>query len=43
MGFGSVAGYDGSLNDQAIGAAVNAAVEKMTQMLLERPVGQPTF
>lgn len=37
MGFGSVAGYDGSLNDQAIGAAVNAAVEKMTQMLLERP------
>lgn len=37
MGFGSVAGYDGSLNDRAIGAAVNAAVEKMTQALLERP------
>ncbi|RUO48007.1 CsgG/HfaB family protein [Pseudidiomarina donghaiensis] len=37
MGFGSVAGYDGSLNDQAIGAAVNAAVEKMTAMLLQKP------
>lgn len=36
MGFGSVAAYDGSLNDQAIGAAVNAAVEKLTQIMLER-------
>lgn len=36
MGFGSVASYDGSLNDQAIGAAVNAAVEKLTQLMLER-------
>jgi curli biogenesis system outer membrane secretion channel CsgG len=37
MGFGSVASYDGSLNDQAIGAAVNAAVEKLNQLMLERP------
>lgn len=37
MGFGSVAGYDGSLNDQAIGAAVNAAVEKMLVLILEKP------
>lgn len=37
MGFGSLASYDGSLNDQAIGAAVNAAVEKMTQLMLTRP------
>ena len=37
MGFGSVASYDGSLNDQAIGAAVNAAVEKLTQLMLEKP------
>lgn len=37
MGFGSVAGYDGSLNDRAIGAAVNAAVEKLTQMMLLKP------
>ncbi|WP_228517494.1 CsgG/HfaB family protein [Aliidiomarina indica] len=37
MGFGSVAGYDGSLNDQAIGAAVNAAVEEMMHLLLNRP------
>lgn len=36
LGFGSVAGYDGSLNDQAIGAAVNAAVEKLTQLMLEK-------
>lgn len=36
MGFGSVASYDGSLNDQAIGAAVNAAVEKMTQLMLTK-------
>lgn len=36
LGFGSVAGYDGSLNDQAIGAAVNAAVEKLTQVMLEK-------
>lgn len=37
MGFGSVAGYDGSLNDRAIGAAVTAAVEKMLQQFLEKP------
>ncbi|RUO22252.1 curli production assembly protein CsgG [Aliidiomarina iranensis] len=37
MGFGSVSGYDGSLNDQAIGAAVNAAVAKMSSLLLENP------
>lgn len=37
LGFGSVAGYDGSLNDIAIGAAVNAAVENMLQLLLEKP------
>lgn len=37
MGFGSVASYDGSLNDQAIGAAVNAAVEKLTLLMLEKP------
>lgn len=37
MGFGSVSGYDGSLNDKAIGAAVNAAVAKMSQLLLENP------
>lgn len=37
MGFGSVAGYDGSLNDRAIGAAVNAAVEEMMRLLLNRP------
>lgn len=34
MGFGSVASYDGSLNDRAIGAAVNAAVEKLTAIML---------
>ncbi|WP_111642139.1 CsgG/HfaB family protein [Marinimicrobium alkaliphilum] len=37
MGFGSVAGYDGSLNDQAIAAAVVAAVDKMTGLFLDRP------
>lgn len=37
LGFGSVAGYDGSLNDRAIGAAVNAAVEKLTLMMLQKP------
>lgn len=37
MGFGSVAGYDGSLNDRAIGAAVSAAVENMLELLLLRP------
>ena len=37
LGFGSVAGYDGSINDQAIGEAVNAAVEKLTQMILLKP------
>lgn len=36
MGFGSVAGYDGSINDQAIGAAVNAAVAKLNNYMLER-------
>ncbi len=37
MGFGSVAGYDGSVNDRAIGAAVNSAVEKLTQLMLNKP------
>jgi len=37
MGFGSVSGYDGSLNDKAIGAAVNAAVAKMAKLLLDNP------
>src|SRR5690554_1402298 len=37
MGFGSVAGYDGSVNDMAIGAAVTSAVEKMTEWMLENP------
>lgn len=37
MGFGSAAGYDGSLNDQAIAAAVTAAVDKMTSLFLEKP------
>lgn len=37
MGFGSVSGYNGSLNDQAIGAAVNAAVAKMTQLMINKP------
>lgn len=36
MGFGSAAGYDGSLNDRAIAAAVISAVDKMTGMFLER-------
>lgn len=36
MGFGSAAGYDGSLNDQAIAAAVTAAVDKMTGLFLEK-------
>lgn len=37
MGFGSLASYAGSLNDQAIGAAINSAVEKMTQLMLTKP------
>ncbi|HEY7774673.1 MAG TPA: CsgG/HfaB family protein [Marinagarivorans sp.] len=37
MGFGSVASYDGSINDQGIGADVNAAVEKLTQRMLDKP------
>ncbi len=36
MGFGSVASYDGSLNDRAIGAAVNAAVEKLSAIMLSK-------
>jgi len=36
MGFGSAAGYDGSLNDRAIAAAVISAVDKMTGLFLER-------
>src|SRR5690606_15649886 len=36
MGFGSAAGYDGSLNDQAIAAAVTAAVDKMTRMYMDK-------
>jgi len=35
MGFGAVAGYDGSINDQAIGAAVNAAVGKLDEWMLQ--------
>jgi len=37
MGFGSAAGYDGSLNDQAIAAAVTAAVDKMTRLFMDKP------
>jgi len=37
MGFGSAAGYDGSLNDQAIAAAVTAAVDKMTRLFMSKP------
>lgn len=37
MGFGSAASYDGSLNDQAIAAAVTAAVDKMTRLFMEKP------
>lgn len=37
LGFGSVASYDGSLNDRAIGAAVNAVVEKLSLMMLNKP------
>lgn len=37
MGFGSAAGYDGSLNDQAIAAAVTAAVDKMTRIFMDKP------
>jgi curli biogenesis system outer membrane secretion channel CsgG len=36
MGFGSVAGYDGSINDRAIGAAVNAAIGKLDSYMLEK-------
>ena len=34
FGFGSDAGFDGSLNDKAIGAAVTAAVDKMTRLFM---------
>lgn len=37
MGFGSAASYDGSLNDQAIAAAVTAAVDKMTRLYMDKP------
>lgn len=37
MGFGSSARYDGSLNDQAIAAAVTAAVDKMTRLYMAKP------
>lgn len=37
LGFGSVAAYDGSINDRAIGAAVNAAVAKLDEYMLEKP------
>ncbi len=37
MGFGSVAGYDGSINDRAIASAVNASVEKISSYMLEKP------
>lgn len=36
-GFGSQAGYDGTLNDSAIRIAVNEAVDRMTRQLLSRP------
>ncbi|WP_119394421.1 CsgG/HfaB family protein [Salinibius halmophilus] len=36
MGFGNVAGYDGSINDRAIGAAVNAAIAKLDNWMLEK-------
>lgn len=36
MGFGSAAGYDGSLNDQAIAAAVTSAVDKMTRLFMDK-------
>ena len=37
FGFGSAAGYDGSLNDQAIAAAVTSAVDKMTRLFMDKP------
>lgn len=37
LGFGTVAGYDGSINDRAIGAAVNAAVAQMAANVLSQP------
>ncbi len=37
MGFGSAAGYDGSLNDQAIAAAVTSLVDKMTRLFMDKP------
>ncbi|WP_404418742.1 CsgG/HfaB family protein [Marinospirillum sp.] len=37
LGFGSAAGYDGSLNDQAIAAAVTAAVDQMTRLFMDKP------
>ncbi|TCS43281.1 CsgG/HfaB family protein [Reinekea marinisedimentorum] len=37
MGFGSVAAYDGSINDRAIGAAVNAVVGKLDEFMLQKP------
>ena len=37
MGFGSAASYDGSLNDQAIAAAITAAVDKMTRLFMSKP------
>jgi curli biogenesis system outer membrane secretion channel CsgG len=36
-GFGSVAAYDGSLNDKAISAAITNVIEKMIVNLEERP------
>lgn len=36
FGFGSAASYDGSLNDQAIGAAVTSAVDKMTRLFMDK-------
>lgn len=37
MGFGSAASYDGSLNDQAIAAAVTSAVDKMNRIIMTKP------
>ncbi len=37
MGFGSAASYDGSLNDQAIAAAVTSVVDKMTRLFMDKP------
>lgn len=37
FGFGSQAGYDGTLNDSAIRQAVSEAINKLTQQMSQRP------